>query len=688
MRRFLSTLTDNSELALIALLILIMFLMIIPMPYLLVDGLIALNLAIAILLVVTAIYIKQPLEISTFPAILLISVLFRLALSVTTTRLILTTGSGGSIVTAFGAFVVGGNIVVGMVIFLLITVVQFVVIVKGSERIAEVSARFNLDALPGKQLSIDSDLRSGLLTTEAAQRARSVLERQSQFYGAMDGATKFVKGDAIAGLVIIFINIVGGLIIGVVQHDMPIAEAIETYSKQTVGEGLIAQIPALFIAIAAGSVVTRVADERSHNLGRDIGTELVAHPRTLAAVSVVLVIFAFIPGFPTPVFIALAIVFGGASFFSRRSLLAESQRNRLPTSDFNAVDASMRRVQPMAPLCLQIGSAIHEAIGPDRILAAFEQVREDAYAKSGIWLPPIGLTVGARLPADGYEILLDEVTRLGGRLPIDHVELTEETDFAVLGEIAFSAHEDVLAGRVVHLVQAADASKLAALGIAFRPLESILEEALNRVVQKYASHFVGLEETKLLMNHFERQYGELVSQVQSAGSIHLVSSVLQRLVADGVSIRNLRAIFQGYLDWIKKEQDPVVLAEYVRTSIKEQLCHPYVNPDGMMAVLLLQAEAEELIRAGVQETSVGSYLALDSNSASLLTSRVQQYWRLAKENGAACVLVTSIDIRRYVRNALKLNDVDIPVFSYQDIALDVRIHPLGVIDLRSAEQGA
>ncbi len=218
-QKILNALTASNEVALIGLLIMIMFLMIIPMPFFLVDALIALNLSIAILLLITTIYIRQPLEISTFPAILLISVLFRLALSITTTRLILTTGSGGSIVTTFGEFVVGGNIVVGVVIFLIITVVQFVVITKGSERIAEVAARFTLDALPGKQLSIDSDLRSGLLTTEEAQTKRSTLERQSQFYGAMDGATKFVKGDAIAGLVITFVNLVGGLIIGMIQHE-------------------------------------------------------------------------------------------------------------------------------------------------------------------------------------------------------------------------------------------------------------------------------------------------------------------------------------------------------------------------------------------------------------------------------------------------------------------------------------
>lgn len=687
MRSFLATLTRHSEIALIALLVLIMFLMIIPMPFWLVDSLIALNLAISILLATTAIYIRQPLEISTFPAILLISVLFRLALSVTTTRLILTTGSGGNIVTTFGDFVVGGNIVVGIVIFLIITVVQFVVITKGSERIAEVSARFTLDALPGKQLSIDSDLRNGLLTTETAQQARSVLERQSQFYGAMDGATKFVKGDAIAGLVITFVNLIGGLIIGVAQQGLPFGEALAIYSQQTVGDGLVAQIPALFIAIAAGSVVTRVADEKSQNLGHDIGAELVAHPRTLAAVAGVLILFAFVPGFPMAVFAILAIGFVTASIFSQNALLRRGKRSMLPTSDFDSVDAAMGRMQPMTPLRLEIGATIADEIEPERILTVFEQVRETAYARSGLWLAPIGLALGESLEEDSYEILLDEVPRLTGRLPVHHVELIDDPDFATLGDIPSTSHDDLLPDRRVHLVKLEDAARLNALSVASRGAEYLLEEALSHVVAKHGSHFVGLEETKHLLGHFERQYAELVSQVQNVGSIHQISSVLQRLVADGVSIRNLRAIFQGYLEWSKKEQDPILLAEYVRTSIKDQLCQPYIDPDGMMAVLLFRSDVEEVIRESIQETSVGSYLALDGENASLLAERVQTYWHLTKEASAECVLVTSIDIRRYVRNALKLNDIDIPVFSYQDIALDVRIHPLGVIDFDPVGQG-
>lgn len=679
--KLLKALTASNEVALIGLLIMIMFLMIIPMPFFLVDTLIALNLSIAILLLITTIYIRQPLEISTFPAILLISVLFRLALSITTTRLILTTGSGGSIVTTFGEFVVGGNIVVGVVIFLIITVVQFVVITKGSERIAEVAARFTLDALPGKQLSIDSDLRSGLLTTEAAQEKRSNLERQSQFYGAMDGATKFVKGDAIAGLVITFVNLIGGLIIGMVQLGYSFGEAMEIYSRQTVGDGLVAQIPALFIAIAAGSLVTRVTNESSANLGADIGLELVAHPRTLYAVAAVLGLFALVPGFPSAIFMVLACLFVAGALLARRSTEESEAKKTLPVSDFNAVDSSMKRVEPMTPLTLQVGERLGEALDGDAMLAAFERLRERTYGRRGIWMPPIGLAVTGDLPDDGYRILLDEVTRLEAHLPPDQLELDDETDFATLAEVEVIERDDVLPDRRLPFVAEADLPALQALGIGIRTREETLERALEQVVANHAAHFLGLEETKLLLDHFAKQYGELVTQVQGAGPLAKLSAVLQRFVADGLSIRNLRAILQGYLDWVPKEDDPIVLSEYVRTTLKDQLCHPYVDPEGMMAVVLFQSDTEELIRGGIQETTVGSYLSLDSERTSLLIAKVQHYWQEALEHEATCVLVTSIDIRRYVKNALRINGIDMPVFSYQDIALDVRVHPIGVIDL-------
>ena len=681
MRRLLTALTSSSEVALIALLIMIMFLMIIPMPFLLVDTLIAINLSIAVLLLITTIYVRQPLEISTFPAILLISVLFRLALSITTTRLILTTGSGGSIVTTFGEFVVGGNIVVGIVIFLIITVVQFVVITKGSERIAEVAARFTLDALPGKQLSIDSDLRSGILTTEQAQEKRKFLERQSQFYGAMDGATKFVKGDAIAGLVITFVNLIGGLIIGMVQLGMPFGEAMAVYSQQTVGDGLVAQIPALFIAIAAGSLVTRVANEDSANLGHDIGLELVSHPRTLIAVACVLGLFSLVPGFPSVIFLVLAATFVGGSFIARHSIESKQTGGDLPISDFNAVDGAMNKVEPMTPLTLQIGVALDRETSSRDLLAAFERLRQRTYARRGIWLPPIGLAIGEGLPEDGFRVTLDDVARLEGRLPPDRLLLLDEVDFAELADVEVVRLDDVLPDRSMAFVKPEDAQKLEQIGIACAPLEAPLEQALDQVVGAYAGHFIGLEETKLLLNHFSKQYAELVNQVQSVGSIGKLAMVLHRFVADGLSIRNLRAILQGYLEWAVKEEDPVVLSEYVRTTLKDQLCHPHVDSEGMMAVLLFQSESEAIIRDGIQETTVGSYLSLDSERTTTLISRVQQFWDNAVQNDTSCVLVTSIDIRRYVRNALKINGIDMPVFSYQDIALDVRIHPVGVIDL-------
>ena len=302
---------------------------------------------------------------------------------------------------------------------------QFIVITKGSERIAEVAARFTLDALPGKQLAIDSDLRSGILSLEEAMEKRSVLERQSQFYGAMDGATKFVKGDAIAGLVITFVNLVGGLTIGMVQLGMSFGEAITVYSQQTVGDGLVAQIPALFIAIAAGSLVTRVSSSENQNLGYDISLQLLAQPKTMLIVALVLVLFAFIPGFPTVIFFTLAISFTLGAYYSHRSQRANRSAGQMPISDFSSVDASMKRVEPMTPLTLQVGEALVAHLDREVVLSIFEELRKQAYAKRGIWLPPIGLMVNQSLPDNEYCILLDEV------VPVSYTHLTLPTIYSV-----------------------------------------------------------------------------------------------------------------------------------------------------------------------------------------------------------------------------------------------------------------
>jgi type III secretion protein V len=297
---------------------LITAMLVIPLPTILIDALIVINLTIAIVVLIAALYLRSVLDLSTFPAIILVSTIFRLALTVSTTRLILSNADGGKVIAGFGNFVVGNNVVVGLVIFFIVAFVQFLVVTKGAERIAEVSARFTLDAMPGKQMAIDADVRAGDIDKEEARRRRSVLDKESQFFGAMDGAMRFVKGDAIAALVVVFVNLFGGLLIGTMQKGMKMSEAIHVYSILSIGDGLVAQIPSMFIAIAAGIVVTRVATDKSTDLGRDIGQQLASEPRTLLIAGVIIGLFAFVPGFPTTIFLIIAGMVGAAGFFLQK----------------------------------------------------------------------------------------------------------------------------------------------------------------------------------------------------------------------------------------------------------------------------------------------------------------------------------------------------------------------------------
>ena len=415
----------------------IVFMMILPLPTALVDVLIGANMSIAVVLLMLAIYITSPLEFSAFPAVLLITTLFRLSLSITTTRLILLQGDAGQIVSTFGNFVVGGNLVVGIVVFLIITIVQFMVITKGSERVAEVSARFSLDAMPGKQMSIDGDMRAGAIDVNEARHRRSLIEKESQMYGSMDGAMKFVKGDSIAGLIIIVVNILGGVMIGVTQKGMSAGEALELFSVLTVGDGLVSQIPALFIAITAGIIVTRVSNEESNDLGSDIGGQVIAQPRALLIGGVLLVLFALIPGFPKVTFLVLALVVGGGGFFLFYQQKKQSESDQSDLSSFVAQGAGSPAAKPTVsrnskgklgeqeefamtvPLLIDLDSRLQESLEAVALNDELARVRRALYLDLGVPFPGIHLRFNEAMKDSEYLIQLQEVPVARGRIESD-----------------------------------------------------------------------------------------------------------------------------------------------------------------------------------------------------------------------------------------------------------------------------
>jgi type III secretion protein V len=610
LNRLLLIATSRSDLLLVLLLVSVIFMMILPLPTLVVDFLIAANMSLAAILLMVAIYIQSPLSFSAFPSVLLITTLFRLALSITTTRLILLQADAGAIIDTFGNFVVAGNLIVGLVIFLIITIVQFVVITKGSERVAEVSARFSLDAMPGKQMSIDSDMRAGLIEMDEAKRRRTMLEKESQLYGAMDGAMKFVKGDAIAGLIITAVNIIGGVSIGTLQLGMSAGEALQRYSILTIGDGLVSQIPALFISITAGMIVTRVTTDESQNLGADIGTQLMAQPKALMVGAGIMLGFALIPGFPTPIFVILAIVSGGMGYVIHQmaqreeagltgspstALVGTAGQAALPASAPGSPPARIGRQTSgseaaefalTVPLMMDVASNVQTMIQPQMLNDELIKVRRALYFDLGVPFPGIHLRYNDKLKAGSYYILMQEIPMSQGVLNPGKVFLRDDPDHLNLLGVQSEPGDAFLPGLPTVWVDQAHKGDLAKAGIAFMDAPQILTYHLSYVLKKYAAEFIGVQETRFLLTHMEGSFPELVKEAQRVLPLQKITEVFQRLVSEEISIRNLRSILEALIEWGQKEKDIVLLSEYVRSSLKRYISHKYSSGQNILPAYL------------------------------------------------------------------------------------------------------
>ena len=685
-----NTIGQRKDLVLAFLLIGIVFMMILPMPTGLVDVLIAVNIGISIIMLMLAVYIRSPLEFSSFPAVLLLTTLFRLALSITTTRLILLQADAGMIVTAFGNFVVGGNLVVGIVIFLIITIVQFMVITKGSERVAEVSARFSLDAMPGKQMSIDGDMRAGVIDMDEASRRRNIVEKESQLYGSMDGAMKFVKGDAIAGLIIIVVNIIGGISIGVAQRDMSAGDALELYAILTVGDGLISQIPALLISITAGFIVTRVTQEKSQDLGHDIGEQMLSKPNALMIGAVIMVIFGVIPGFPLATFITLAVIFGGTGYWLSRKGSEEEQafdsagNAAMAPSGQKPVNKDLSAQEEFAltmPLLVDVAANAEGFIDRSLLNDDLLKVRRALYLDLGVPFPGMHLRFNKSLPDNEYRIMLHEVPIASGILRQSSVLVIAQLKQLEIMDIPFERDDKILSPQVCYWVSEDDIEKLDGIGLSYLKVSQILTYHLSHVLKRYAEEFIGIQETRYLLEKMEDNFGELVREAQRIVPLQKITDVLQRLVSEDVSIRNLRLILESIVEWGPKEKDVVTLVEYIRSSLKRQISYKYSNGQNMLPVYLLENQLEETIRGAIRQTSSGAYLALDPKVTNQFIQSVKSTVGNISEMNVKPVLLASMDIRRYIRKLLELELYELSILSHQDLTKEISIQPLGRIDL-------
>ncbi|MEZ0105611.1 type III secretion protein V [Bradyrhizobium elkanii] len=657
--------------------------MIMPIPIIVIDMLIGFNLGFAILLLMVALYLSTPLDFSSLPGVILISTVFRLALTIATTRLILAEGDAGSIIHTFGDFVISGNIAVGIVIFLIVTMVQFMVLAKGAERVAEVSARFTLDALPGKQMAIDAELRNNHIDQHEARRRRAALEQESQLHGAMDGAMKFVKGDAIAGLIVICINMLGGISIGLLSKDMSLDAAMHHYTLLTIGDALISQIPALLLSITAATIVTRVNGPSKLKLGADIVSQLTASTQALRLAACVLLLMGFVPGFPLPPFVILAVLFAAASYVKVGAKGDEPAAKTGANVTASAPAPAQAQAQKQAahaealPIALFLAPNLTHSIDKDELEQSIARVSTSVSADLGITVPRIPARIDQNLSKSQFRIDVDSVPV--ERDVIDPTQLVLNDDIANIELSGIPFRQDPETARV--WIEERHAAALKAAGIGHhRPVE-ILALRLHSTLTRYAQRLVGIQETRQLLARMEQEYADLVKEVLRTATIPRIAEVLRRLLDEGIPIRNTRLLLEALAEWSEREQNAVLLTEYVRAALKRQICFRYANAHRVVAAFIIERETEEIVRVSVRETAVGPYLVLDDWQSEKLLSQFRQIHSTIAQSQSQPVILGSMDIRRFVRGFLTRNGLDLPVLSYQDLASEFTVQPIGSVKL-------
>ncbi len=709
-RRSVDRMLQSSNLVLALLLVAIIGMMIVPLPPMALNILIALNLTIGVILITVSIYIPGAVSLSVFPSLLLITTLFRLGINISTTRAILRFADAGDIIEAFGQFVVGGDYVVGFVIFLIITLVQFLVITKGAERVAEVAARFTLDAMPGKQMSIDADMRAGILDADQARQKRMAIQKESQLYGAMDGAMKFVKGDAIAGIVITLINIIGGLIIGVMMRGMDIGQAASTYALLSIGDGLVSQIPALLISICAGIVITRVTSESSDaNLGKEIGGQILQQPIALLITAGVLVLMSFIPGFPRFTFLILALLVGviGYTVWSttdeRRRFRATKAEKKL------GADKSGKTLAPSTtpsqvpghrtvsgggvdayaltlPAILETGTLLSAQIeqaekGLSFIDEMIPKMRQALYSDLGVRFPGVHVrTHSPTLAKDEYAILLNEVPVVRGKVLPGHVLTNESEENLRRYNIQFTSYKNSL-GMPSLWVDEKNEQLLQRAGIKYWTPLRVVVLHLSYFYRHYANEFLGIQEVKGMIEFMEKSFPDLVKEVTRLIPLQKLTDIFKRLVQEQVSVKDLRSIMESLSEWAQTEKDTVLLTEYIRSSLKRYISFKYSQGQTVLSVYIMDPEIEDMVRGAIKQTSAGSYLALDPDAVQLILQGIRNVVATPPPGAQPPVMLTAIDVRRFVRKLIEMEFPDISVVSYQEIIPEIRIQPLGRIQI-------
>ncbi len=673
--------------------VMVVTMLVVPLPPALLDLLITLNISAALTIVVATMYLGKALDFASFPSLLLLTTMFRLAINVSVTRLILTTGDAGSVVKAFGEFVVGGNVVVGLVIFLILVVIQFVVVTNGAGRVAEVGARFTLDAMPGKQMAIDADLNAGLITDEQARGRRSEIAREADFYGAMDGASKFVKGDAMAAVIITAINLIGGIVVGMLQHGLSFTEATHQFSLLTVGDGLAAQIPALLISVATGIIVTRAASDR--DLGSDIAGQILRQPKAPQVAAAVICLFALVPGLPKLPFLAIGGLFAAIAWGVRNGLPADqdaaaaaaagkagADQAALPAGDRGSGEALERLSVDALELAIGFGLVpLVDGSSDGSLLRRVSMIRRQIAGELGIVIPAV--RIHDELGMESHEYVLkvrgSEVAR--GRIMPGHLLAMDPGDAE--GGLQGIPTTEPAFGLPAVWVHTSDRAEAEALGYTVVDAESMIVTHLTETIRSHAAELLTRQDVKALLDQLKETNAAVVEEVvPETLSLGEIQRVLQSLLSEGVAVRDLGTIMEAIGDKARITRDTGLLTEYARQALGRAITAPHLDEQLRLRAITLDPAIEQEVATSITQTTDGEYLAIDPPRAQAIVGALRAQVEHASARGGGDrvpVLLCSARVRRHLRRLIAQAQPHLPVCSYNEIAPGVNVETIGVI---------
>ena len=666
--------------------------MVLPLPPFLLDILFATNIMFSMLILFVALYSIRPLDFSIFPSVLLVTTIFRLSLNVASTRLILSNGkqglsAAGSVIEAFGGFVVGGNYFIGIIIFLILVLINFIVITKGAGRIAEVAARFTLDAMPGKQMAIDADLNAGTIDEQKAQERRTEIQRESDFFGAMDGASKFVRGDAIAGLIITGINIIGGLVIGVMFYGMDIATAAQTFTSLTIGDGLVSQIPALIISTAAAIVISKAGAQ--NRLGVDFGIQILGNPVAIGLAALTLFVFSMVPGMPKPTFIMIAALLAVVAWRGNEKIkeMARLQQEQEEIQEAEALEEAKEEIVDLLPidtLGLELGYALIPLVDPEQdgeLLERVKAIRRQIALDMGFVVPPVHIKDNLQLEPGAYSIVIKGIEVGRGEMVMDHYmamkagDVDEEIDGLETMEPAF--------GLPAIWISEDDRERAQIAGYTVVDIPTIIATHLTEIIKGQAAEFLGRQDVQKLLDKVAENDPKIVEElVPDLLGLGVVQRVLQGLLKENVSIRDMGTILETLADMSQYTKNPDILVEHVREALARNISRQYQTDEGMVPVMTLDQEIENKLSESIQETGQGAYLGIDPEAGQAIISAIESGIESFAMFNYQPVILCSPMVRPHLKRLTERSLPGLVIMSHSEISQDVRIESLGSVSLQ------